>query len=228
MGTKCNRKNKIVKLAHRRAEVSRLYRLEYTQEQIADKLGYSQRTIAEDIKVLNEQYQAQSARDIQIRKGQELHTLQVIEQEALMGYERSLLDKEETVERTETCPSISLANGRVRSGKRVKTTKEKRKRKGVGEAKFLEVALKAVELKSRILGILRPPDVNVNTTIATIDWSTLYNRSTEPDPVEQKIQSLQQLTDRSKVIDVTPLPPSTTPTPPDYTPPPEGNVSDDD
>jgi hypothetical protein len=126
-------------LAVRRAEVARLYFQGELQVNIAQMVGVDKAQITRDLQALRNQWAESAKFDFAEALGRELARLDQIERQAWKAFEKSQQDEERTTQ---------SAGG---AGKKVSKTIVA----SAGEPRFLEVALKCSQERSRLLGLVK-------------------------------------------------------------------------
>lgn len=132
--------------AERRATVSRLRATGMTLERIADQVGVSTSTVAEDCRQAQELWLEAARQNRQIWIAQELENLDVIQREALQEWLRSRQPAQEIRKENDS--------GAAGGTPRTKTTRSRRGR--VGDSRLLAVILKCVEQRRALLGLDAP------------------------------------------------------------------------
>jgi hypothetical protein len=148
----------------RQAKVAELYSTGETMRAIALQLSVSLRTVYKDICWANEQARSRAVESIEIHRQRELGKLDHIEYEAWRGWKRSI-GKKVTL-RTET------GTGTIGGGKLGNIDKEfTETHRDAGDPRFLDIGLKCVESRRKILGL----DAPVKTMLSNPDGSNLLS-----------------------------------------------------
>lgn len=128
-------------ILERRKHVARRYLRGELQHEIAQAFEVDQATISRDLRVIHDEWLAQTSIDRAAWIAQEVGRIDEIEREAWLAWKRS---QEDAVAR----------RARLRAG--VGESEETRKGQA-GDARFLQVVLNCVERRCKILGVEKPP-----------------------------------------------------------------------
>lgn len=132
-----------------REQIAHLRLFHHTQEQIADKLGLSQPTVARELKVIESEWRASALRDMETIKAEELRKLDHYELETLQEWERSKKDYTKKV--VEDRPAGPKGGGgkvaRLESGP------------SMGDPRYLSVLLGIQDRRAKLLGMDAPQKV---------------------------------------------------------------------
>ena len=130
-----------------------LYLEGWNQTQIADELGRHQSTISRDLKVIQEEWAEAAILDLNEIKQRELTKLDQLEREYLDAWRRS----KEPIRKTTI---KGRGKGEAPDTMERTTTTEYQ----VGDARYLDGALKCVERRCRLLGIDAPTDMKIGVS----------------------------------------------------------------
>lgn len=157
--------NKEHRLQCRREKVSELYNTGYSQREIATQLNVSQYAIYNDIKVLHEQWQKTSITNYNGKVIQECKKLNAIEAEAWAAWRRSQL--EEVTRERQFDGRKSIVSGKSKVKYTVK------RKKNVGDAKYLDVVHKCIESRCKLFGLNAPQEIDLYHEIDSVNRSTV-------------------------------------------------------
>ena len=152
-------------VAERHERVARLYLQGQTQRQIAKVVGVSQTQVCFDLQAIREEWRKSALMNFTERQAQELAKLERLEAEAWDAWERSKAEQLQTYAETEqTLPADGEpAAAPVPRKPRTKRSKSSiRKTQSAGEDRFMEVILKCVERRCKMLGIDAPSKVELS------------------------------------------------------------------
>lgn len=165
-------------MTERREKVAAFYLKKLSQSEIARKLSIGQSTVSRDIAAVQEAWLQSSLFNLNARKAEELARLDRVEREAWEAWERSQRDAETIVSETVD------EDGEQRS-------KDYKRTEGqCGDPRFLTAVMDCVEMRLKVLGIVKPGETNVN--VVTINWDEIAKRKPRVDPVEDRIATLGQ------------------------------------
>lgn len=152
-GSKTGRSATQLQLDERRSWVARLRRQRYTIAEIATIMQVSYATVAKDLGWLATQWAEARDEEVDTYVNEEVARLDELEREAWRGYHRSTRDVVEEQEYEE-------AGGQFggKSGTRKKTLPQP-----AGDARFLAIVAKSIELRARLRGLL---DKDARATVA--------------------------------------------------------------
>jgi predicted transcriptional regulator len=189
-----NRKNGVCKIEERRQRVAELYLKGKSQWDVAKEIGVTQALVSMDLKVLREQWLAEAKMDFAARQAQELAKIDHLEKLALAAWERSCADAETRVQKRELARLIQMRKelGRQRNNVKknddiagddhqnqeplaelvpVKEVSEKTKKGQSGNPAFLEIVKGCIELRAKLFGLIKPPEVSMQQSFVNIDWN---------------------------------------------------------
>lgn len=154
-------KDKQTAIIQRMQIVAPLWRKNYSEREIRvevmKRLGLetlSSRTVHEDIKRLLKEYQNERLDDTEARVTAELARLDLVIQEAWKQWEDSKVDKEEDRIKRKGLPKLD-ADGKEDGLLTAYVEQVKSTAFGKGDPRYLDVILKALEQRRRLLGIDR-------------------------------------------------------------------------
>ena len=125
----------------RRTAVARLYLRGRNQQEIADELGFTRKTVWDDIKEIRKEWQTQRLDDTEALINRELARLDHLEAEAFDAWERSKQDAEQ--ETVTDDPEKGQITKHVTTGQ-------------TGDPQYLAIILKCCERRCRLLGLDAP------------------------------------------------------------------------
>lgn len=164
----------------RRQYVSEYYRGGMTQAEIAARLGVSQPTVYNDLKLLRAEWREKAAVHFSERQAEELAKIDLIETKAWGAFERSVAGYNSFKSRRKHArlPVLSPKGKPTGKFKRVlvEDTAEKVRTEGVGDPRFLERVGWCIETRCRILGLLREEKgakAEVNFALPPAFWDAL-------------------------------------------------------
>jgi transposase len=140
---------KAARIAARRVSVAQLYLAGFSIVQIASKLGVSHPTISRDIQALKTEWQQEAAKDYDKAIGQMLASLDLIEQEAWVAWERS---KRDHVVQADTVKDLMNKEGQHVGTAITRKTKRETKH---GNPSHLAIILQCIRTRCEIFGINR-------------------------------------------------------------------------
>ena len=139
-----------------RAKIAEWYLHGKTTTFIAARLGMERRTVVEEITQLRRGWKESAPRDYRLGMNQELRRVDLVEEKAFDGWERSLARK--TVE---TKQAVRTVNGQVdRATVRAET--------GNGDPAYLARMSWCIEQRCRILGLEKPVEVEIRGSFVEI------------------------------------------------------------
>jgi uncharacterized protein YjcR len=138
----------------RRRQVAELYLEGYTQTEIGHKLGVPQPTVSYDLRQIDKQWQREMVLDRDQEKRAQLKRIAKREREAWAAWQRSCTPREST-----TREATDGGDGPERRKAIVRTDGQ------VGDPRFLAELRHCVQQRSEILGLITPPQVNLNILI---------------------------------------------------------------
>lgn len=135
-----------------RVTIAELYLKGWTQAKIADYLELSQPGIWRELKKIKELWIQQTIHNYDLFVVEELYRLAMIEAELWDGWQRSQVDKEQ-----------SLQEKLVGSTDSDRLKAQRRTESRVGDVRFLDKLLECIEQRAKLLGLYSQPN-NVTTT----------------------------------------------------------------
>jgi predicted transcriptional regulator len=190
-----NRKNALQVRVDRRRRVAELYLRGLSQVEIAGQLGCSQPTVSNDLTSLRDEWLALAVMDFNERKAKELAKLDALERTAWEAWDRSCKDAETCHERTEAALMASAKEkteakeqARLVIVKRIidKTTKGQ-----AGDPRFLERVAWCIEMRLKVVGLLKNVPVNVNQSAFNWDiFAAGMPQGEVPDEIEAELAGL--------------------------------------
>lgn len=124
----------------RRQQVATLYLSGHYQTEIGRLVGVSQTQISADLKALRTQWQASSLRDFDASKALELDKIDRLEAVYMDGWQRSQMDRVQTL-------------AEVTHGEKPSRKASVRREGQVGDPRFLDGVLSCIEKRCKILGL---------------------------------------------------------------------------
>jgi transcriptional regulator with XRE-family HTH domain len=199
-----NRKNQLHQRLDRRRQVAQLYSRGLSQVEIAERLGVSQPTVSNDLKVLRAEWLPSALTDFNQAKAQELAKIDNLEREAWTAWQRSCGPLEVRHQRTEeTRPLLlKMGGGKGKRGKRKQVKAEQDRLRLVkriidttvkgqaGDMRFLRLVGHCITARLRIL-----MPAKLELSVPTLDWSTFVGQlpTERPDLLEEAVKGIPQL-----------------------------------
>lgn len=147
----------------RRKNVAERYLRGQSQWQIGRSLEVSAATVNRDLAWVRKEWLASCIRDYDARKAQELAHIDLVEREAWAAWERSKSPRELTRTRRRQKPTTDKDGNPAASAE---DEAEYRKEQRDGNPKFLEVALRCIEQRCKIFGLVTDaPGVSTVVTV---------------------------------------------------------------
>ena len=149
-----------IDLERRRFRVARMFRMGMTQQEIAAELRIAQSTVSEDLKIVREEWKKHRVMAWDDRLAELAGEIGGVRAEAWQAWDRSLREVE-----TKTTARTSETAGGPEGGESgpegavaaAATIRKQRSRKsGVGNPRFLDIILQTVERECRLFGIDAP------------------------------------------------------------------------
>ena len=153
------RAKKQIEIAKRRRNVLSLYRAKVTQQEIADNVGVTLRTVAKDLAVMRKEWLAEAVKDYGVRQAEELAKLDEIEAQAWLEWRRS---QNRTKTRTTRKPVVDDDGNQT--GMEVTETVTEELLPDSGQ---LDRIQRAGEGRCRILGLYAPEKMDIGFDMAT-------------------------------------------------------------
>jgi len=149
---------------HDRALVADRYLAGETMAEIAGELGLSTRQISYDLKKVREDWQAAALADITEIMSRELARIDRIERKAWEAWEKSCGERRSTTEETITKP--------LKDGVAIQEKITESKQELIGDPRFLEVVLRCIERRCKLLGLGETdPETTGKSITFTLDFS---------------------------------------------------------
>lgn len=182
---KNSKKNGQYRLLDRRERVAALYLQGKSQQAIARLVGVSQATVSGDLAAVRKDWLASTLRDFDLKQAEELAKLDRLELVAWEAWERSCRDVQIRRSRAELPSPQKRGRGQPRPAPR--TVVEETRKGQAGDPRFLERVAWCVETRLKLLGLLKPGQVQVGQVV-TLDWDALAGPRVEaPDPFAERI-----------------------------------------
>lgn len=146
---------------------------------------------------VRERWHKSSLMDFNERKSQELAKIDKLEAVAYEAWERSVKDAE-TRKKVITKALRKSDDDEEGTLKIVGTVNDKTAKGQSGNPAFLAQVERCIEMRCRIFGISKAPDVTLNQTNNTMNvvapsWDALFALPEPPDPVVAKLQEVERL-----------------------------------
>ena len=144
-------------IAVRRYEAHRLRCAGWTLKEIGDRLGVSHTMVSKYLKAIRLSIHRATAAEASVHVAREFGHLDLIIKDAYDAWMKSRADR--TEEEIHTAARQRQANPNEPSSPAELNTRRKEKRmKRDGDPRFLAIALKAIETRAKMLGLLTPDD----------------------------------------------------------------------
>jgi hypothetical protein len=147
-----------LQVQQRRTTVARLYLQQRTQAEIACEVGVDQGTICRDLKAIHAEWQRQRLDDFHHAKLRELARIDRLEREYWDAWERSCLERAQSVQEKTSAPS----GDRFKAGTRTEGRD--------GNAEFLRGVERCIELRCKILGAFAAVKIAPTTPDGEEEW----------------------------------------------------------
>jgi hypothetical protein len=171
--------------------VAEMYTKGYTLRAIGETIGVSLGQVQYDLGKIREEWKTSAIADYETRVAIELQKLDRLETQAWAGWERSLLDSEET------STTYKKSRPKVRRGKksipgRMQQTEKVAKVKGqAGNPQFLQVVRGCIERRCAILGIDQPKKIAPVKMDEDGKWVSITE--------EEKVKTIQAIFERAGI-----------------------------
>lgn len=166
-----------------RQKVTSLYIRGKTQADIAQEIGVSREQIAYDLKVIQQRWRQDTARDLDADKARELAKIDELERTYWQAWESSLAEKTTT---------SAKRIGAGADGVVTETTLKRELRDG--NPAFLEGVLKCIERRSRLLGLDAPVKTELKGSVefhrSDIDLSDASDE--QLDAIIEQAEAIQE------------------------------------
>ncbi len=195
----------------RQAKVAEMYLKGSSQDAIAKALSTTQATVSNDLAACREKWKEESVGAFDERLATELRRIDMVEEAAWGGWERSMRDQETIVNRVDTVPIREAPidddpnghgprNERIRQrlttpvGSKATMTvlraTEETVRKGqIGDPRFLDKVAWCIDTRLRILGAYK--EQKQQNTIVQINFDAMTERTPiDNDPLEKQIAAV--------------------------------------
>lgn len=154
-------------------------------------------TVCKWVAEVRERWKQSSLMDFNDRKAQELAKIDKLEAIAYEAWERSVKDAE-TKRRVITKALRKSDDDEEGTLKIVGRVNDKTAKGQSGNPAFLAQVERCIEMRCRIFGISKAPDVTLNQTNNTMNvvapsWDALFGQPEGPDPVMAKLQEVERL-----------------------------------
>lgn len=208
------------RIAERRKIVASLYVRGSSQWEIAKSLvpPVTQKTVSEDLKAVREEWLKTATQDYDALKAKELAAIDDLQEECWRQFRLSCKVRAKTVklEKELKLPKIDLTKnagkGSIPFPKSkvdplpdpvMTTTKigKDYRYPATGNPAWLDRIQWCVEMRCKIFGLIKPPDVTNNNTVnvANLSWDAV--RPVEKPPVEERIRALERMQTPMQVED---------------------------
>ena len=190
-------------VAHRQREVARLYMQGQPLGIIAEEMGLAEATISQDISAVRKRWLAEATLAMDERKAQELARIDLVEEEAWKGWQRSIAEQKIYTKRTRYV-RVPVKKGRKSAHKKIPAEQisEETIKTCSGDPRFLEQIERCVTLRLKVFALLKGDTTNQNQVY--IDWSGLVGRGVSQNPVEEQIKMIEnqsKITPQQDVIE---------------------------
>lgn len=200
------------RIAERRKIVASMYVRGSSQWEIAKSLNppVTQKTVSEDLRVVREEWLKSAAQEYDALKAKELAAIDDLQEECWKQFRLSCKVRTKTVklEKELKLPKIDISknkgNGSIPFPKSkvdplpdpvMTTTKigKDYRYPSTGNPAWLDRVQWCVEMRCKILGIVKPPEVVNNNmlNVGTLNWDAV--KPVEKEPVESKILALERM-----------------------------------
>lgn len=163
----------------RRRQVTALYLEGYTQTEIAHQLGMKQETVSYDLRQVDKLWQKEMILDREREKRAQLKRIAKREREAWAAWQRSCAPHESTTrEATEEGPGQGRRKAIVRTEAQV------------GDPRFLTELGRCVQQRNELLGLVAPPQLNLNILIQQTISKVAAEYGLTPEDIVAEAQML--------------------------------------
>ncbi len=167
-----------------RVEIARLYRMGWSQEDIAKKFGLTQQLISLELKKVRQQYIKDAQDETLALVGMQIAQHRDIIKVAWEAWEKSWQDETSEVSETKTVQYTGEDNDCVTTSKTVSTRKGR-----LPGQQYLDTIQRSIDAIAKLRGLYKEPAHGGNTANFFIDWKALATGKM-PDPHGQLEQML--------------------------------------
>lgn len=193
VGREKNRKNDEYNTLNRRREVSRLYLQGLSQQKIADRVGVTQKTVCEDLKLIRGWWLEEAVASFDEKRERELAALDLQLEELWEAWRRSC-EVEAVETHTVRRELRTKTEGKGKAKKvvsedlePVEDTSQTRTRKLIGDVRYMSEITRIRELRCKLLGLLKDDKPQAGGATIVIDWDALSKPYV--DVIEQRLQN---------------------------------------